>query len=1244
MSFPYEVSRQKVIYVFGIADSTHKGLLKIGDTTFTGDIEADARRRIDEYTRTLGVEYKIFHTELAKTDKGDGFRDYDVHRVLINSNIKRKKLRNAREWFEVDLDTVKKAISAVKHGENRIYGTKKDYKPEIIFRSEQEFAISRTVKHFKKHNEFLWNAKMRFGKTICALEVVRRMNFKKTIIVTHRPVVNAGWKTDFDKIFRDNSFIYVNVNSFNANNDKNCVCFASMQDLRGSEVVGGTFDKNEHIFSTNWDCVIVDEAHEGTKTPLGDNVIRKLIKNNTKLLALSGTPFNIIDDFDEEATFTWDYVDEQSAKADWYKNFPDDPNPYADLPRINIFAYDLGELFGYVEDKMFNFSEFFRTESENFVHADDVENFLNLLVKLDDNNYPFAREDWRDMFRHTLWIVPGVKEGRALSKILKNHRVFGNFEVVNVAGSGDCDDEPADALKKVENAIETHDYTITLSCGKLTTGVTVPEWTAVFMLKGGSSAMSYLQTIFRVQTPCKKRGLKENCYVFDFAPDRTLKIVADAVAVSTRAGKTTENQRQNLENFLKFCPVIAIHGSRMNNLDEKKILRELKRAYVDRVVRRGFDDNYLYNDELLNLNELEIADFDTLGKFVGSSGKKGDIVINDQGLTGETKKKTRTQREKSPEERESDRKKRQRLNAIKILRGISIRMPLLIYGADVSIDDDITIDKFVDSEFIDDESWIEFMPKGVTKEFFAKFIKFYDRDVFIAAGNRVRQRALRADSLNPADRVEKIAELFDTFKNPDKETVLTPWRVVNLHLSSLPADIFTLNKKILDINSKTGLYPLWIAQKIFKARTESLTLTIDAQRLIWDEIVAENVFVLCKTPMAVKITRRTLLGYRRGIVNARHFPNLIQKLKTDAEYFIGRITQENFWYKGAGKMFFDAVVGNPPYQIVNENTSDEQIYNYFIDAAFKLADKVSLIHPARCLFNAGKTPKEFNQRLLTNEHIKIVRYEQDSTKFFPTSDIEGGIVITFYDKNQVFGAIETFIEFIELKSVYQKVVVDNPNFKPLSKIIFAPESYHFTKKFHEDNPQAAKFLSDGHAYDLTTNIFEKLPTIFLENPADGHEYIQIYGLKNKRRFFKWIRRDWVNNPQPLTKFKVLLPKSNGSGALGKVIPTPLIGEPVVSKPLEGCTQTFITIGAFDTEFEAKSCLAYIKSKFCRAMLGILKVTQDNKSATWAKVPLQDFTAASDIDWSGDIDEQLYRKYNLTAEEINFIETHVKKMD
>lgn len=1237
----YEVSRQKLIYVFGIADSRHEGLLKIGDTTFTGNIDADARRRIDEYTRTLGVEYKIFHTELAETDNGDGFRDYDVHRVLINSNIKRKKLKNAREWFEVDLDTVKKAISAVKQGKNRIYGTKDDYKPEIIFRSEQEIAISRTVKHFKKHNEFLWNAKMRFGKTICALEVVRRMNFAKTIIVTHRPVVNSGWNADFNQIFRDKSFIFVNVDAFNAHCDKNCICFASMQDLRGSEVVGGTFDKNEHIFSTNWDCVIVDEAHEGTKTPLGDNVIRKLIKNNTKLLALSGTPFNIIDDFDEEATFTWDYVMEQSAKADWYKKYPDEPNPYAELPQMNIFAYDLGELFGYVEDKTFNFSEFFRTEGENFVHAADVENFLNLLVKLDDNNYPFAREDWRDMFRHTLWVVPGVKEGRALSKILKNHRVFGNFEVVNVAGSGDCDDEPADALKKVENAIKMHERTITLSCGKLTTGVTVPEWTAVFMLKGGSSAMSYLQTIFRVQTPCKKRGLKENCYVFDFAPDRTLKIVADAVAVSTRAGKTTEIQRKNLEYFLNFCPVIAIHGSRMKELKAKQILGELKRAYVDRVVRRGFDDNYLYNDELLNLNELEIADFDTLGKLVGSSGKKGDIVINDQGLDDKNNKKTRTKREKSPEEREIALKKRQRLNAIRILRGISIRMPLLIYGADVSIDEDITIDMFLDDDIIDPESWAEFMPKGVTKEFFAKFIKFYDPEVFIQSGNRVRQRALRADNLSPVERAEKIAELFDTFKNPDKETVLTPWRVVNLHLSALPADIFAINSKILDINSKTGLYPLWIAQKIFKARTESLTLNIDEQRRIWDEIVAKNVFVLCKTPMAVKITRRTLIGYRNATVNAEYFKDLIPTLKETPSTFTERIIKKDFWHKGAGKMFFDAVVGNPPYQIAVEGTNKNYaspVYHLFMQAAFKLADKVSLIHPARCLSNAGDVPKEFKQQLLADKHFKVIK-RYDSQKLFPTSDIKGGVVITLRDTTQIFEPIGTFTEFEELNSILFKVV-NAENFKSFKEIVYTPVAYRFSTKFFRERADLVCKLQKSDDSALRTNIFERLPEIFLDNkPDDGHEYIQILGRSENRRVYKYIRRNYITDDNLIDKVKVIIPEANGSGEFGETLSYPL----VVGKKI-GCTQTFITIGAFDTEFEAESCLKYIKSKFCRAMLGILKVTQHNPPATWAKVPMQDFTAASDIDWSGDIDTQLYRKYNLTAEEINFIESHVKKMD
>ncbi|MBQ7453759.1 MAG: DEAD/DEAH box helicase family protein, partial [Selenomonadaceae bacterium] len=621
MKISYEVSQQKLIYVFGIPDAAHDGLLKIGDTTFTGDLEADARRRIDDITRTAGIKYDLLHKELAVTQSGEAFRDYDVHRVLKNSNVAQKSPSGttAREWFAVDLLTVRDAIAAVKRGESHLPGasTKKFF--PVNFRDEQDEAITRTVEHFKRNDRFLWNAKMRFGKTLCALEVVRRCKFAKTIIVTHRPVVNQGWYEDFKKIFGGmKNFIYGDKNSdFDklAAGGKKFIYFASMQDLRGSETVGGKFFKRAEIFSTDWSCVIVDEAHEGTTTALGDKVISELVKPKTKFLALSGTPFNILDDFDEDNVYTWDYIDEQRAKADWEKNFPDLSNPYDKLPRMNIFTYDLGQLLkiSYVdEEKFFNFREFFRVEDDTFAHEADVKNFLDLLIKSDANNYPFANKNFRDMFCHTLWIIPGVKEGRALSQLLQSHKVFGAFKVVNVAGDGDSDDEPADALKKVRDAIDNYSHTITLSCGKLTAGVTVPEWSAVFMLAGSysTSAMNYLQTIFRVQSPCNKNGVvKKNCYVFDFAPDRTLKMLAESVAVSARAGHTTDSERQTLDALLNFCPVIAMHGSQMKSLDAKKILGQLKRAYAERAVRTGFDNKVLYNDELLKLDDIDLENF-----------------------------------------------------------------------------------------------------------------------------------------------------------------------------------------------------------------------------------------------------------------------------------------------------------------------------------------------------------------------------------------------------------------------------------------------------------------------------------------------------------------------------------------------------------------------------------------------------------------------------------------------------------
>ena len=686
----------------------------------------------------------------------------------------------------------------------------------------------------------------------------------------------------------------------------------------------------------------------------------------------------------------------------------------------------------------------------------------------------------------------------------------------------------------------------------------------------------------------------------------------------------------------------------MKSFDAKKLLQTIKRAQAERIVNKGFEDSYLYNDMLRDLTESDLKKFAELKKIIGAAKptKKIDYVpVNNQGLTNEQREGTipKPKRTLTPEEKELARKNAVKKNAIMILRGISIRMPLLIYGADIPFDEDFTIDKFLDKKIVDDASWAEFMPAGVTRERFKDFIPYYDPENFINAGRIVRERARAADKLNPTARIEKIAELFATFKNPDKETVLTPYRVVKLHIDSVfDEKFFSQDKKILDINAKTGLYPLYVAFKIYRAQIGNFDendFKSDALLRIWDKIIAENIFVICKTPMAKMITQRTLLGYRGGNFNAHCFDDLINLLKFKPDIFLARVTNKIFWNKGVGKMFFDAVVGNPPYQNETANTSDEPVYNYFIEVAFKLSDKVSLLHPARCLFNAGKTPKDFNQRLLNNPHVKIVKYFPKSQEIFPTSDIKGGIAITYRDAKENFGAIEIFIPFEKLFYIHQKVVLDNKNFHSLSEIIYPPEIYHFTKNFHEENPNATKILSNGHADDLTTNIFDKLPKSFFDNkPDDGQEYIQIYGLSKMKRSFKWIRRDYVNAPAPLTKWKVLLPKSNGSGALGEVLSTPLVGSPLV-----GSTQTFITIGAFDTRAEAEACIAYIRSKFCRVMLGILKVTQHNPPSTWKKVPLEDFSASSDINWSEDVDEQLYRKYKLNAAEIKFIEDRVKEI-
>ena len=1336
-------AKYKLIYIFEIHDESHKGLLKIGEATISSSdpatllpncnaLNVAAKSRIKDYTETAGISYTLRYTELALKTVQFGnsialapFSDKDVHSVLLNSG-KRRVQPNAtsgKEWFEVDLETAKNAIKAVKEGRKSLTSNEiTNNAPTIVLREEQTDAIEKTIERFKKHNEMLWYAKMRFGKTLTSLEVVRQSHFRRVIIVTHRPVVGGGWQEDFYKIFRKGEDPYnysfefkksgnldSNDESIDAENDANIknldnngcyfVYFASIQDLRGSKRVGGTFNKNNAVFDLDWDLIIIDEAHEGTQTELGDNVIKELRKEKTKVLALSGTPFNILDQYEEDSVYTWDYVMEQKRKEEWDMLHPGDHNPYADLPKMHIFTYNLGEnIPGYVEHelegKAFNFREFFRTYTGDekadkggipagkkigdFIHESDVRSFLGLITKPNSESlYPYSTEEYRAMFKHTLWMVPGVKEAKALSKLLREHPIFSNFGIANVAGEGDDfeKEHSDDALQLVRDTIKNNDYSITLSCGKLTTGVTVKEWTAVFMLAGSYStaAAGYMQTIFRVQSAGQIDGKqKTDCYVFDFAPDRTLKVLAETANISRkagRAGKRQDEHRDAMSDFINFCPVIAIEGTEMKPYSVNTMMEQLKRVYAEKAIKNGFDDASIYNDNLMRLDDMDLEKFKTLKGIVGSSKAApplNDVEVNAQGFDEEEYEKAQTaknkpKKERTPEQEELLKKlqeqRKNRNNAISILRGVSIRMPLLIYGANVPFDEDISIERFV--EMVDDESWKEFMPNGVTKKLFNDFLKYYDRDVFISAGKEIRKLAASADELTPTERVKAISRIFRYFKNPDKETVLTPWRVVNMHMSDCMGgwcfygeDFETLleeprfldrgqvtkdtfgnpNAQILEINSKSGLYPLYVAYSIYRAklgdRVES-EMDISELNKLWYEAVADNVFVICKTPMAKSITRRTLLGYQNSTYNAHYFDDLINMLKNKPEQFKKRILKGSYWKKEVTEMKFDAIVGNPPYQAQLGGASPLPIYHYFVENSISIMPKyLSMIMPSRW-FNAGTGLNSFRQDMLNDHRLSILHDYINASDCFSNVEIKGGIQYFLWDSNYDDKCI------ISTHYENNKVVVSNRYLLEPGMENFIRNSQYITilnkvRSFNEPSFSSIISSRDPFGYDI------RLPGSF---KVAKHKYsLKKTDTSNVEFYYNGWRKDGIGyvelnsvnqNIGWVDKYKVLIPKAWGTG---NELTDKL--NSFIVKPHSVCTETYLVIGPFDAIEISKNVQSYINTKFFHLMVSLLKISQNAAKGVYDLVPMQDFNEV----WN---DEKLYAKYGFTDEEITYIELSIR---
>lgn len=1489
----YIITQSRLLYVLSIDDRKHHGLLKIGEVFVNNELADDSNMQnlaksvrdvLNTRSYMQGISYQIEHVECTTyNQQTKRYTADDVYRQLRKMDISSKSFETINKepadiWFATSLIEIKNAINEIKAGRGAGYG-------EIKFRPEQEKAISETVSYFKKEfkdikkgKSFLWNAKMRFGKTLSGLEVARRMGFKSTLIITHRPVVDKGWHDDFYKIFGSTSnYEYASRMMEDGDSrgdfyqltrlvdagEKRLIFFVSMQFLRLSTLVGGSNDDplKKAIMKYDWDFVMVDEAHEGIEAARGYRVMEQLKKERTRILSLSGTPFNLLDKYEEGEIYTWDYVMEQRAKQEWDDKHFGDPNPYADLPRMQILTFTLPKMVrdqAIENNEVFRFHEFFRVWTEedknaiqrlidnesnpvkigelkerlrnikvnHFIHENAVKSFLDKLVEdSDTSQYPFSTDEFRDNFRHTFWLLPGVKEATALEKLLNEHDVFGlengMFKIINVAGDGNIEDKYGKALKEVENHIRGNarenitkkDYTITLSCGKLTTGVSVPEWTAVLCMKGSENtpASGYMQTIFRVQTHAVLEGRqKSDCYVFDFAPDRALTAVAEtakmAVYAQTEKGKkqmklTQKKEEEHLESFIKLCPVLSMDEGEMGRqFSANQIFEKLSNVYIERAVRSGYADNSLYNPEqLMNLTpeqEKALGDVHDLLGSMPASWKPEKININNQGigntdanqvkyvyyntasstlpeqprksddLDDEGRPVTHTEgweevmtvptqlfpylyvsntrliddswtefskpvlwkewvdKEKNTDEakKKRDEENKEKRARMSVLRGVSIRIPLLVYGAEINDEagEEITIDNFASDEIVDDASWEEFMPKGFTKETFNILKDCFDRAIFTGAAKRIRAMVKEADNLSTEDRINKIATIFSYFHNPDKETVLTPWRVVNMHLSDclggysfwneefdavyteenaygefVPAARFVdrgdvtqnvfgnYNARILEINSKTGLYPLYMAYSIFKhvkepeyyktqltgergvSRTAEQYYSQAGNDLeIWKDVLQDNIFVVCRTSMAVSITKRTLAGFRNDIrMNVKCYErivdgenlDMIAVLRTYPDLFREDIVKGNdFWHvynsipkannEDINNMKFSAIVGNPPYQITdNGNGASDAaapIYNRFVEISQSLLPKyVSMIMPSKWMVGGRSELSGFLENMKNDIRLAYIKDFRDDRIIFPTAHNDGGICYFMWDSSKRIKEIDyNYVAFNGeivhsnyIKNRFTNYIIRDTRVIPILEKIFPDEMSLCSEN------RFSSIVSKTRPFGLRKDIFnspEKYPNSGL-NIMPFQNSVRLFGVKGKKGgakrtdgyVYESILTDKYN---AINKYKIFFTTTYSSDA---VIPPEIIRGGIK----DTCTETFLLIGPFDTKKEMENCAEYIESTFFRFLLFLGHGTMQVNQSVFNLIPIQDFSHK----WN---DSELYKKYGLEEDEIAYIERIIKSAD
>lgn len=1397
--------------------SQNDGSQKIG---YTEKENVDKRILQQVKTAAFSEPYTKLWSAPAFFEGGnESFMDKTFHKFLTKKGII-KKASLGEEWFYFNGEPNKsKELFDLFCKENFLALQSNNGKTEYTLRFEQEEAVKKAIAYFEKNQrgEFLWNAKPRFGKTLASYDLAKRLNAKTVLIVTNRPAIANSWFDDYENFIDGYSFIsetsslnnrptisrvqYTEIIKTTPNGQ---FTFLSLQDLKGSKYFGGPYDKLRWIADLEWDLLIIDEAHEGIDTGRTDAAFDVIKRKQT--LHLSGTPFKQLanEKFSKEAIYNWTYLDEQKIKQIEIEE--GEIGEHTNMPDLKLFTYRISQMttdqvnegieIDYeTRDYAFDLNEFFRTKDKKFIRENEVKEFLKNLST--NKKYPFSTPELREELKHTFWYVGNrVESVKALEQLLKKDSVFKEYEIIVAAGDGRSFEEEINdikgnekSLEKVKTAIRENAKTITLTCGQLTTGVTVKEWTAVLMLTDIKTPSVYMQAAFRAQNPYKeiRNGelfIKKSAYLFDFAPTRVLEIYdkfANGLNPKVVKGEVTEKEREaNIQELLNFFPVISedVNGE-MVELDAEMVLTFPNALAATEIVNARFMTNLLFNDSLKGVFNFPKEVEDILDKLPEEKNKRVQKTkstldlddarkVNDSKVTkinenteiilgqkiyksntervvdnllelnnehiyveqlidkvyevaepliakykeiykttqAETNEATKQIQEKikliaedfnNAEFKDSATLKQKLIEVIEDdfvsnkvtqkedeivakvqktkeeeirdrLRSFTRTIPMFIMAN--SSRDEITIDNF-DLE-IDDKDFVELT--SITKEEFYKLRDGFDyeedgeRKTFQGVFHKYRFNASIAEFRLKKDQLANYftaeEDIFELIPNQKTNQIFTPKKVVQMMIDKLeehdPSLFNRTDSTFIDLYMKSGMYITEIVKKLFNTTRKHYPSDHDCLK----HILENQVFGLAPTPILQGITQAYIFGFdteqkisRKNFIQHDLTPEAQQGVATQKLQVLLNLNEN---------MKFDAVVGNPPYQDEEEtNNRKTPIYPYFYESAYKIGDKAILISPARFLFDAGLTNKQWNNKMLNDKHLKVTYYEDDASKVFQNTDIKGGVAVIYRDINSDFGAIGQFIKSEEIRSLNERI--SKFKFKSMSSIIIGGRAdFLMNDRFHEAYPNAKSdllyaiqeaatkkrknvptSLAPGSDNEIVTSTLEILSYAFVSNkPIDPSNFIEITGVIKNKRVSGWIKKEFLTTRRPnnnnIDFYKVFIPKSMGSGNFGESISQPLFGSPGMSS-----TPTFLRVGMFETELEANNCAIYIKSKFARAMLGIKKVTQDNAVTVWSKIPLQDFTQNSDIDWIksiSEIDQQLYKKYQLSKEEIAFIEDKVKPMN